>query len=183
MATIGGAHFRGSLKPRSTTQPGLKPVYPGISTLGLPRQQMFNRLRRKSRGGQRTPDVFDRRPSRNILAAILCGRAERGPAGEEMTKLAQTRNAGHGPLGSVTFSNRAIFLPDGTVSSVPGRQRPPILDRFALGVTLFWSVFAAAQLAARRRAPTYAISPGWASGRLDEADVTAIKQVAQRAIA
>ena len=42
----------GPLSRRSTTRRGLKPVCPAISTPGLPWQDMFNRLRSTSRGGQ-----------------------------------------------------------------------------------------------------------------------------------
>jgi murein DD-endopeptidase MepM/ murein hydrolase activator NlpD len=98
-----------------------------------------------------------------------------------MTKLAQSRNAGLGYKFRHLFKPRDIFFHDGTsLRRIRVGSGVQFGAAFALGLTLFWSVFAAAQLAAVAAAPSYAdVARMERQVQTMQADVTAIKQVAQ----
>ena len=104
------------------------------------------------------------------------------PAGEDIVTIALTRNAGYGRLFRKAFRPRDIFFHDGTtlrrLRIGAGLQVTAAL--FAL-LTLFWSVFAAAQLAAAAAAPSPAeIARMERQVEAMQADVAAIKHVAQQ---
>src|SRR5688572_13035377 len=97
-----------------------------------------------------------------------------------MTKLVQSRKAGLGFRFRNFFKPRDIFFHDGTsLKRIRVSSGVQFGAAFALGVTLFWSVFAAAQLAAVAAAPSYAdVARMERQVAAMQADVAAIKQVA-----
>src|SRR5688500_8616347 len=97
-----------------------------------------------------------------------------------MTKLTQTRNGGNGFKFRNLFKPRDIFFHDGTsLKRIRVSSGVQFGAAFALGITLFWSVFAAAQLAAAAAAPSYAdVARMERQVAAMQADVAAIKQVA-----
>jgi murein DD-endopeptidase MepM/ murein hydrolase activator NlpD len=98
-----------------------------------------------------------------------------------MTKLVQTRKAGLGHRFRSLFKPRDIFYHDGTsLKRLRVSGTVQFGAAFALGLTLFWSIFAAAQLAAVAAAPSYAdLARMERQVEAMQADVAAIKQVAQ----
>jgi murein DD-endopeptidase MepM/ murein hydrolase activator NlpD len=99
-----------------------------------------------------------------------------------MVAIALTRNAGYGRLFRKAFRPRDIFFHDGTslrrLRIGAGLQITAAL--FAL-LTLFWSIFAAAQFAAAVSAPSPAeIARMERQVQAMQADVAAIKEVAQQ---
>jgi murein DD-endopeptidase MepM/ murein hydrolase activator NlpD len=104
-----------------------------------------------------------------------------GPPGDGMTKLVQSQNAGLGRKFRNFFKPRDIFFHDGTsLKRIRVSSGVQFGIAFALGITLFWSVFAAAQLAAVAAAPSYAdLARMERQVQSMQADVTAIKHVAQ----
>ena len=98
-----------------------------------------------------------------------------------MTKSAQTRNAGLGYKFRNFFKPRDIFFHDGkSLRRIHVGSGVQFGAAFTFGLTLFWSVFAAAQLASVAAAPTYAdIARMERQVETMQADVAAIKQVAQ----
>jgi len=104
-----------------------------------------------------------------------------GSLGDGMTKLVQSNNAGFGRKFRNIFKPRDIFFHDGTsLRRIRVSGKVQFGFAFTLGVTLFWSVFAAAQLAASAAAPTYAdVARMERQVASMQADVAAIKQVAQ----
>jgi murein DD-endopeptidase MepM/ murein hydrolase activator NlpD len=98
-----------------------------------------------------------------------------------MTKLVQTKNAGLGQRFRNLFKPRDIFFHDGTsLKRIRVGRGVQFGAAFSLGITLFWSVFAAAQLAAAAAAPSYAdIARMERQVASMQADVSAIKHVAQ----
>ena len=97
-----------------------------------------------------------------------------------MTKLVQSKNAGLGRKFRNIFKPRDIFFHDGTsLRRIRVSGSLQFGFAFALGITLFWSVFAAAQLAASAAAPSYAdVARMERQVASMQADVAAIKQVA-----
>jgi murein DD-endopeptidase MepM/ murein hydrolase activator NlpD len=97
-----------------------------------------------------------------------------------MTKLAQSRNAGLGAKFRNIFKPRDIFFHDGTsLKRIRVTSGVQFGAAFALGITLFWSVFAAAQIASAAAAPSYEdVARMERQVAAMQADVMAIKQVA-----
>ena len=97
-----------------------------------------------------------------------------------MTKLAQSKNAGLGSKFRNIFKPRDIFFHDGTsLKRIRVSSGVQFGAAFALGITLFWSVFAAAQIASAAAAPSYEdVARMERQVASMQADVTAIKQVA-----
>jgi murein DD-endopeptidase MepM/ murein hydrolase activator NlpD len=98
-----------------------------------------------------------------------------------MTKLVQSRKNGRGGLFRGLFKPRDIFFHDGTsLKRIRVGSGVQFGAAFAFGLTLFWSIFAAAQLAAVAAAPSYAdLARMERQVQAMEADVAVIKQVAQ----
>ncbi|HEY5721413.1 MAG TPA: M23 family metallopeptidase [Allosphingosinicella sp.] len=97
-----------------------------------------------------------------------------------MTTLAQSKNAGLGAKFRNIFKPRDIFFHDGTsLKRIRVTSGVQFGAAFALGITLFWSVFAAAQIATAAAAPSFEdVARMERQVAAMQADVTAIKQVA-----
>jgi murein DD-endopeptidase MepM/ murein hydrolase activator NlpD len=104
-----------------------------------------------------------------------------GQLGDGMTNLVQSKNAGYGRKFRNIFKPRDIFFHDGTsLRRIRVSGQVQFGFAFFLGITLFWSVFAAAQLAAAAAAPSYAdVARMERQVASMQADVAAIREVAQ----
>jgi murein DD-endopeptidase MepM/ murein hydrolase activator NlpD len=118
--------------------------------------------------------VFGRKKSGAVPSA---GR----PAGDKMV-LTQTTNAGPAKAFRNLFKPRDIFFHDGTtLRRVRVGSSIQLFGAVAAFLTLFWSIFAAAQLVAAADAPSYAdVARMQREMKAMQADVAAIKQVAQQ---
>lgn len=99
-----------------------------------------------------------------------------------MTKLVQSRHTGLGHNLRTIFKPRDIFYHNGTsLRRLRVGSGVQLGFSIALVVTLFWSVFAAAQLAAAAAAPSYAdVARMEREVQAMQADVNAIKHAAQQ---
>jgi murein DD-endopeptidase MepM/ murein hydrolase activator NlpD len=98
-----------------------------------------------------------------------------------MQKSVQSRNAGLGQKFRNLFKPRDIFFHDGTsLKRIHLGSGVQFGAAFVFGLTLFWSVFAAAQIASAAAAPSFAdVSRMEHQVASMQADVAAIKEVAQ----
>jgi murein DD-endopeptidase MepM/ murein hydrolase activator NlpD len=96
--------------------------------------------------------------------------------------LTKTHNAGLSGMFRHTFKPRDIFLHDGkTLRRVRVGSGVQFAAAFIAGLLLFWSIFAAAQLATAAQAPTYAdVTRMERELAAMQSDVAVIKEAAQR---
>jgi murein DD-endopeptidase MepM/ murein hydrolase activator NlpD len=94
----------------------------------------------------------------------------------------KTSNAGPGKAFRNLFKPRDIFFHDGTtLRRLKVGSSIQLFGALAVVITLFWSVFAAAQLLAAAAAPSYAdVARMESEVKAMQADVAAIKQAAQQ---
>ena len=162
----------------------MKPVCPGITTPPLPRQEMFNSLRPHVAEGA-FPDVI--RGGGNALDFVLGPRLrvaapnQGRPVGDEMV-VAKTKNAGFSGMFRTIFKPRDIFLHDGkTLRRVQVGSGIQAAAAFVALLLLFWSIFAAAQIATAAEQPSYAdVARMERELAAMQADVAVIKEAAQR---
>jgi murein DD-endopeptidase MepM/ murein hydrolase activator NlpD len=96
--------------------------------------------------------------------------------------LTKTHNAGLSGMFRHTFKPRDIFLHDGkTLRRIRVGSGVQFAAAFVAGLLLFWSIFAAAQLAVAAKAPSYAdVSRMERELAAMQSDVAMIKEAAQR---